>query len=232
MKVDFAPLSMPTNILSLRPATDADQEFLVGVFASTRADELQALAWNPIQAEMFINIQQRNFSFRAEYDIETPACIYFAQKKSFSLRSQIGVFATSGEQIVRIVGSLGLFRANYHFDFADGRFYEFFSEKIWNRVFVCENSKESYKLYGHQGFDYSIFRNDTQIAAFTRNSIKIGAGDQYDVRLNDDVDKFLVICMVLVMDDTENADTNSMMTYEVGQIGPEEKAFDSRWQPN
>lgn len=48
---------MPTNILSLRPATAADQEFLAGVFASTRADELQALAWNPIQAEMFIKIQ-------------------------------------------------------------------------------------------------------------------------------------------------------------------------------
>ena len=69
MKLDFGPLSMPTNNLSLRPATDADQEFLVGVFASTRADELQALAWNPIQAEMFIKIQYsaQQQSYRLSY---------------------------------------------------------------------------------------------------------------------------------------------------------------------
>jgi ribosomal protein S18 acetylase RimI-like enzyme len=47
----------PTINLNLRLATDADKEFLVAVFASTRAEELQALAWNPMQAEMFINIQ-------------------------------------------------------------------------------------------------------------------------------------------------------------------------------
>ena len=60
---------MPTNILSLRPATDGDQEFLVGVFTSTRVDELQALAWNPIQAEMFVNIQYnaQQQSYRLNY---------------------------------------------------------------------------------------------------------------------------------------------------------------------
>src|SRR5258705_5130658 len=46
-----------TNNLILRSVTDADQEFLVRLFASTRAEELQALAWNPMQAEMFINLQ-------------------------------------------------------------------------------------------------------------------------------------------------------------------------------
>lgn len=53
----------------LRAATEADRDFLVGVFASTRADELQALAWNPIQAEMFINIQYnaQHQSYRLSY---------------------------------------------------------------------------------------------------------------------------------------------------------------------
>jgi len=58
-----------TNILTLRPATDADQEFLVGVFASTRAEELQVLAWNPMQAEMFLNLQYnaQQQSYRLSY---------------------------------------------------------------------------------------------------------------------------------------------------------------------
>ena len=62
---------MSTNILSLRPATDADQEFLAGVFASTRTDELQALAWNPIQAEMFLNIQYK--AQQQSYSLSYPA---------------------------------------------------------------------------------------------------------------------------------------------------------------
>jgi ribosomal protein S18 acetylase RimI-like enzyme len=59
-------LSEPGTI-TLRAATDADQDFLVAVFASTRADELQVLAWNPIQAEMFVtiqyNAQQQSYRF-------------------------------------------------------------------------------------------------------------------------------------------------------------------------
>jgi ribosomal protein S18 acetylase RimI-like enzyme len=55
--------------LTLRPATDTDQEFLVTIFASTRADELQLLAWNPVQAEMFIKLQfnAQQQSYRLSY---------------------------------------------------------------------------------------------------------------------------------------------------------------------
>lgn len=181
---------------------------------------------------MYINVQQRSYSFRAEYDIETPGCVYFAQKKAFSLRSQITLYNPAEEMIARIAGGLAFFRTSYHLDLLDGRSYELYSEKIWKRVFVCENRKESYTIYGHKGFDYSVFQADVQVAAFTRNSVKIGAGDQYDVQLNDDVEKFLIICMVLTMDDAENDDTNSTMTYDFGQVGPEERPFDRRWQPS
>ncbi|HEV7395850.1 MAG TPA: N-acetyltransferase [Pyrinomonadaceae bacterium] len=43
--------------ITIRPATAGDHEFLVALFASTRTDELQALSWDPVQAQMFINIQ-------------------------------------------------------------------------------------------------------------------------------------------------------------------------------
>lgn len=55
--------------LTLRPATEADQDFLKTVFASTRELELQALAWNPAQAQVFINIQfnAQQQSYRVSY---------------------------------------------------------------------------------------------------------------------------------------------------------------------
>ena len=65
--LDSAPEPIPE--VSLRPATAADHDFLLAVFSSTRADELQALAWNPIQAQAFINIQfnAQQQSYRSNY---------------------------------------------------------------------------------------------------------------------------------------------------------------------
>jgi ribosomal protein S18 acetylase RimI-like enzyme len=46
-----------TTKVALRPATDADREFLVGVYASTRDEELSQVAWAPGQREAFVRMQ-------------------------------------------------------------------------------------------------------------------------------------------------------------------------------
>lgn len=58
-----------TTSLTLRPATAADDEFLVAVFANTRELELQALAWNPAQAQAFLTMQfnAQQQSYRVSY---------------------------------------------------------------------------------------------------------------------------------------------------------------------
>ena len=43
--------------VSTRPVTDADQEFLVGVYASTRAAELAQTPWDESQKDAFIRWQ-------------------------------------------------------------------------------------------------------------------------------------------------------------------------------
>lgn len=43
--------------VSTRPVTDADQEFLVGVYASSRAEELAQVAWDDSQKDAFIRWQ-------------------------------------------------------------------------------------------------------------------------------------------------------------------------------
>ena len=43
--------------VSTRPVTDADQEFLVGVYASTRAAELAQVPWDENQKDAFIRWQ-------------------------------------------------------------------------------------------------------------------------------------------------------------------------------
>ncbi len=66
---------MSNNVnVSLRPVTDADQEFLVGVYASTRAEELAQVDWNDNQKDAFIRWQ---FGLqRQEYDARYPNARY------------------------------------------------------------------------------------------------------------------------------------------------------------
>ncbi|WP_028652991.1 GNAT family N-acetyltransferase [Nocardioides halotolerans] len=47
----------PTAEVTLRPTTDADRELLLAVYASTRADELDQVAWPPGAREAFVEMQ-------------------------------------------------------------------------------------------------------------------------------------------------------------------------------
>jgi GNAT superfamily N-acetyltransferase len=62
---------MSNNVnVSLRPVTDADQEFLVGVYASTRAAELAQVDWDDSQKDAFVRWQ---FAMqKQDYDLRYP----------------------------------------------------------------------------------------------------------------------------------------------------------------
>ena len=66
---------MPNNPrVSLRPVTDADQEFLIGVYAGTRAAELAQVDWDQSQKEAFIRWQYE--MQKQEYDARYPDARY------------------------------------------------------------------------------------------------------------------------------------------------------------
>ena len=66
---------MPNNPgVSLRPVTDADQEFLIGVYAGTRADELAQVNWDDSQKDAFIRWQYA--MQKQEYDARYPDARY------------------------------------------------------------------------------------------------------------------------------------------------------------
>jgi ribosomal protein S18 acetylase RimI-like enzyme len=60
--------------MALRPVTDADEEFLLSVYASTRADELAQVPWADDQKRQFLKWQ---FDLqRREYDARFPDADY------------------------------------------------------------------------------------------------------------------------------------------------------------
>ena len=60
--------------VSLRPVTDTDQEFLIGVYASTRAAELAQVDWDESQKDAFIRWQYE--MQKQEYDTRYPSARY------------------------------------------------------------------------------------------------------------------------------------------------------------
>jgi len=51
--------------ISLRPVTDADQEFLIGVYANSRAAELAQVDWDDSQKDAFIRWQHHDLGVQA-----------------------------------------------------------------------------------------------------------------------------------------------------------------------
>jgi ribosomal protein S18 acetylase RimI-like enzyme len=60
--------------VSLRPVNDADWEFLIGVYASTRAAELAQVDWDESQKDAFIRWQYE--MQKQEYDARYPSARY------------------------------------------------------------------------------------------------------------------------------------------------------------
>ncbi len=120
----------------------------------------------------------------------------------------------------------------HDFELSDGRTYRFHCEKFWKGVFVCRRNEECFRLYQHKGLRYSIFRDGDQIAAFTKNRLVIGKGNQYDIQMNADADLVLVLCLVLTVNTAENDDNDATFTIDFGNIGPEDRPFDESWEPS
>lgn len=68
------PVSKMGDRLTLRPVSAGDEEFLLAVYTSTRADELAQVEWGPGQKEAFVRWQ---FELqRKEYDQRYPNARY------------------------------------------------------------------------------------------------------------------------------------------------------------
>jgi uncharacterized protein YxjI len=180
---------------------------------------------------MNITIQERKFSFTAEYDIEVPGGRYYARKAYFSLTDKLKLQDENGRLLARIRGLISPFRHRHEFYLADGRVYRFHCEKLWRRVFTCEGNQGFYRLYEHKGLCYSIFHNDRQVAAFKKNRIVFLKGNRYEISMDYDADQVLILCLVLTLSSSEQEDRDdSTFTINIGNL-LEERPFDASWIP-
>lgn len=99
-------------------------------------------------------------------------------------------------------------------------------------MFDCEGNGDKLVLFTHRGVNYSIFQGERQIAALTKNRLVVGKGNRYDVRVDRGANLPLIVCMILTLNTAENDDDTETVTFDVGNIGPQERPFDQNWEPS
>ena len=64
----------PEKKISLRPVTETDDDFLLSVYASTRAEEMARVPWSPEQKESFVRMQYA--AQKRHYPAQYPAAAH------------------------------------------------------------------------------------------------------------------------------------------------------------
>ena len=184
---------------------------------------------------MDITIRESHFTNSAEYNItaaDNPAVAYTAHKAWLSLLARLEVRTLNEEVVATIHGNFSIL-ADYDLNLADGRHFHYGCEKLFKGVYSCVGDTTAYHLFEHHGLRYSIFQENTQVAAITRNQFVIGNGYVYEVHMNRDADVVVIACMILALNTNAHRDEdNGAFTYDFGKIGPEDRAFDENWQPS
>ena len=172
-------------------------------------------------------------SLKSNYDISSNAGDFSAEKNFFSLSDKVKIYDESGKLVAKIQSYYHIFKVKHDFILND-KVFHFRTEKFWKGVFSCKCDGEEYKLLRHKRNDYSVFKEDIQIASFNKGAISFGKGDVYNAKANSSVNLPLILCMILSVDITENEDSNdsASISFDFGNIGPEEKPFDFLWKPS
>jgi uncharacterized protein YxjI len=178
-----------------------------------------------------VTIQERKFSLFTEYDITTPAAALYAKKQAIALLNKLELRTGVGQVLARVQAEFSLLRNKYDFDLLDGTVFHFQCDKLWTSVYSCMYGGDVYTLYEHRGLKRSIFREETQIAAYSKNRISFGKGNEYAIRMDSDADLKLILCMVLALGMSEDNDDQQTVNIDIGNLGPEGRPFDTSWEP-
>lgn len=181
---------------------------------------------------MEIRINQASFSFTDKYNIYAGAELqYTAASVFFSWPKRINLYE-AGSSIPKLILQKNFSLSDSSFDLTkdSGEILEFRSQSFWKAHYSCPSGDDLYEIFGHKGRKYSVFKNDLQIAWWDKNAISFGTGDKFVITTNKESDHALIIAFCLVIDERRDSDS-AAVTIDIGNIGPEERKFDSSWRP-
>jgi uncharacterized protein YxjI len=124
------------------------------------------------------------------------------------------------------------FKPAYDIRLHDTRTVEFRAGDFWKMEYKCHCSPDMYFIYGHRGRKYSVYRNNTQVAWWEMKAVSWFEGDNYVLTADSDCNIELMIAFCLIIDNHKNnRNGDNAVTYNIGNIGGQVKAFDPTWRP-
>ncbi|MCA6437455.1 MAG: hypothetical protein IM600_10130 [Bacteroidetes bacterium] len=88
-----------------------------------------------------------------------------------------------------------------------------------------------YEFIEHSGLKYSIFKDDKQIGIYKKQEIYFLNKDGIILRINDNVNIPLIIC-ILTITDLNFYNTESAINTNVGNLIVSKRKFDEKWKPS
>jgi uncharacterized protein YxjI len=180
---------------------------------------------------MNVTINERVLSLFTEYDISAPGRMLYARKEVFALFHTVDVKDEAQQLIAKLQGQFSVLRNRYEFDFTDSRVCHFECVDRLRSVYECKCGENVLTLYEHRGLRRSIFQGDRQIAAYAKNRVSFGSGNQYAVQMDSDADVLLIVSMVLALSVTEDNDEQTTVNVDIGNFGPQGRVCDEAWVP-
>ena len=182
---------------------------------------------------MEIDIHQKEIALGNKYEIflnGLPA--YAASTELLQLYTVINLMDYVGQvQKLKIHRRPALFASKYDINLPDGSVLEFRTKSFWKNHFQCAAGPDRFDIYGHRGRKFSIFKNERQVAWWTKEAISWFEGDTYRIIADNDSDYELYIAFCLIIDHyAGRKNGNNMITIDLGSIGQARK-FDPAWQP-
>jgi len=181
---------------------------------------------------MEIDINQKKISIGDKYKIFIDGQEqYRAARKIFNLLAVVELYPGENDTpLMTIRKRWGWFRAKYDIVRADNVVLPFRTVSFWKDYYQCVVGIDTYELYGHRGRKFSIYKNGKQIAWWEQRAVSWFAGDNYKIIADGNVDRQLMICFCLIIDNfLSDMHDGTTITYKIGKIGPQEKEFDAGW---
>jgi uncharacterized protein YxjI len=183
---------------------------------------------------MRIDINQKKIAIGDKYGIfleGKPA--YRAATELFRLLSVINLYKNDEERPGLIIRQQWFFtKPRYHIQLRNGQTVEFKAGSWWNMEYQCYCGSDIYKVYGHSGRKFSIYRNNTQVAWWEKEAVTWFDGDNYVITADSDCHVELIIAFCLIIDNHKSKNrNNNAISVNIGNIGGVVKAFDRYWQP-
>jgi uncharacterized protein YxjI len=184
---------------------------------------------------MEIDINQKKISFGDKYQIYTDGRqTHSATIQLLQWLPEIDLFENDDDRIKMTINKrLSWFKAKYDITRRGNEDVFYFRTKsFWKLHYQCQCGADKYDVYGHRGRKYSIYKNDIQVAWWDQKAVTFFAGDNYKIIADKDCDVDLIISFCLIVDNFSNNNRNgNIVTFDVGNIGVQEKKFDTSWQP-